>query len=109
MWTFCIYDNQNDDYRDEGDSVCRNDDHRYDVEEDQGYQVDDLVGQVDENDKNQNQDQVEDFHLLKGPTSSPRPPVLASLLFFNCQIVEEIKSGNDKDFQQVTIKSNASC
>ena len=58
MSTFCIYDNQNDDYRDEGDSVCRNDDHRYDVEEDQGYQVDDLV---DENDKN---DQVEDLHLM---------------------------------------------
>ena len=85
-----------DDYIDEGDIVLRNDDHRYDVEEDQGYQVDDLVGQVDKNDKN---DQVEDLHLMKGPTSSPRPPVLASLLFINCQIVEEIKSGNDKDFQ----------
>ena len=61
MFTFCIYDNQNDDYGDEGDGVCRNNDHRYDVEEDQGYQVDDLVGQVDENDKN---DQVEDLHLI---------------------------------------------
>ena len=61
MFTFCIYDNQNDDYGDEGDSVLRNDDHKYDVEEDQGYQVDDLVGQVDENDKN---DQVEDLHLM---------------------------------------------
>ena len=49
---FCIYDNQNDDYRDKVDIVFRNDDHRYDVEEDQGYQVDDLVGQVDENVKN---------------------------------------------------------
>ena len=58
--------------------------------------VDDLVGQVDKNDKN---DQVEDLHLMNWPTSSPRPPVLASLLFINCQIVEEIKSGNDKDFQ----------
>ena len=47
MFTFCIYDNQNDDYRDKGDIVFRNDDHRCDVEEDQGYQVDDLVGQVD--------------------------------------------------------------
>ena len=44
---FCIYDNQNHDYRDKGDIVFRNDDHRCDVEEDQGYQVDDLVGQVD--------------------------------------------------------------
>ena len=61
-----------DDYIDEGDIVLRNDDHRYDVEEDQGYQVDDLV---DENVKN---DQVEDLNLMKGSTSSPRPPVPAS-------------------------------
>ena len=79
MFTFCIYDNQNDDYRDKGDIVFRNDDHRCDVEEDQGYQVDDLVGQVDENVQiDHDQDQVEDLHLMKGPTSSPRPPVLAS-------------------------------
>ena len=65
-----------DDYIDEGDIVLRNDDHRYDVEEDQGYQADDLV---DENVKNdQDQDKVEDLNLMKGPTSSPRPPVLAS-------------------------------